>query len=57
MCYSLLTYTQAISKFYLVDAVRGVVQSPYPPYSHGMAHLPKQIPWRAAGDPRLARGR
>ena len=35
----------------------GVAQSPYPIYNQGKAHLSKQIPWRAAGDPRLARGR
>ena len=34
-----------------------VVQSPYPIYSHGKACLSKQLPWRAAGDPRLSRGR
>ena len=35
----------------------GVAQSPYPIYRHGKACLSKQPPWRAAGDPRLARGR
>ena len=38
-------------------AARGVAQSPYPTYKHGKACLSKQPPWRAAGDPRLARGR
>ena len=35
----------------------GVAQSPYPMYRHGKACLSKQPPWRAAGDPRLARSR
>ena len=35
----------------------GVAQSPYPIYSHGKAYLSKQLPWRAAGDPCLARSR
>ena len=35
----------------------GVVQSTYPICRHGKACLSKQPPWRAAGDPRLARGR
>ena len=34
-----------------------VAQSTYPNYRHGKACLSKQPPWRAAGDPRLARGR
>ena len=38
-------------------AARGVAQSPYPIYRRGKACLSKQPPWRAAGDPRLARGR
>ena len=38
-------------------AARGVAQSPYPIYGHGKASLSEQPPWRAAGDPRLARGR
>ena len=38
-------------------AARGVAQSPYPIYSHGKAYLSKQLPWCAAGDPRLASGR
>ena len=35
----------------------GVAQSTYPNYRHGKACLSKQPPWRAAEDPRLARGR
>ena len=35
----------------------GVAQSTYPIYRHGKACLSKQPPWRAAGDPRLARSR
>ena len=38
-------------------AAHGVAQSTYPIYKHGKACLSKQPPWRAAGDPRLARGR
>ena len=38
-------------------AAQGVAQSTYPIYRHGKACLSKQPPWRAAGDPRLARGR
>ena len=38
-------------------AARGVAQSPYPTYRHGKVCLSKQPTWRAAGDPRLARGR
>ena len=38
-------------------AAHGVAQSPYPIYRHGKACLSKQPPWRAAPDPRLARGR
>ena len=38
-------------------AARGVAQSPYPIYSHGETCWSKQLPLRAAGDPRLARGR
>ena len=38
-------------------AARGIAQSPYPTYRRGKACLSKQPPWRAAGDPRLARGR
>ena len=38
-------------------AAHGVVQSIYPIYRHGKACLSKQPPWRAAGDPRLTRGR
>ena len=39
------------------QAARGVAQSPYPTYRHGKVCLSKQPPWRAASDPRLARGR
>ena len=38
-------------------AAHGVAQSTYPNFRHGKACLSKQPPWRAAGDPRLARGR
>ena len=38
-------------------AAHGVAQWPYPIYRHGKACLSKQPPWRAAPDPRLARGR
>ena len=38
-------------------AAHGVAQSTYPNSRHGKACLSKQPPWRAAGDPRLARGR
>ena len=38
-------------------AAHGVAQSTYPIYRHGKACLSKQPPWRAAGDPRLARSR
>ena len=38
-------------------AAHGVAQSPYPICRHGKAYLSKQPPWRAAGDPRVARGR
>ena len=38
-------------------AARGVVQSPYSIYRHKKACLFEQPPWRAAGDPRLARSR
>ena len=38
-------------------AAHGVAQSTYPNYRHGKACLSKQPPWRAAGDPPLARGR
>ena len=37
-------------------AAHGVAQSTYPNYRHGKACLSKQAPWRAAGDPCLARG-
>ena len=35
----------------------GIAQLPYPIYSHGKACLFRQLQWRAAGDPHLARGR
>ena len=38
-------------------AAHGVAHSTYPIYRHGKACLSKQPPWRAAGDPRLERGR
>ena len=38
-------------------AAHGVAQLPYPIYRHGKVCLSKQPPWRAAPDPRLARGR
>ena len=38
-------------------AAHGVAQSTYPNYRHGKACLSKPPPWRAAGDPLLARGR
>ena len=38
-------------------AAHGVAQSPYPIYRHEKACLSKQPPWRAAPDPRIARGR
>ena len=44
-------------KLSLKHATLGVVQLPYPIYSHAKAYLSKQLPWCAAGDPRLARGR
>ena len=46
-----------VQKLSLKHAARGVAQSPYPTYRHGKASLSEQPPWRAAGDPRLARGR
>ena len=46
-----------IQKLSPKHAARGVAQSPYPIYRHGKACLSKQPPWRAAGDPRLARSR
>ena len=48
---------QSSQKLSPKHAARGVAQSPYPIYRHGKACLSKQPPWRAAGDPRLARGR
>ena len=38
-------------------AAHSVAQSPYTFYRHRKACLSKQPPWRAAPDPRLARGR
>ena len=43
--------------FFQACAAHGVAQSPNPIYRHGKACLSKQPPWRAAPDPRLARGR
>ena len=57
-------YNPNTIKFYKIlqklspkHAAHGVAESPYPIYRHGKACLSKQSPWRAAGDPRLARGR
>ena len=52
-----ITHHQTSQKLSPKHAARGVVQSPYPTYRHGKACLSEQPPWRAAGDPRLARGR
>ena len=38
-------------------AAHGVAQSTYPIYRHRKTCLSKQAPWRAAGDPHLARSR
>ena len=61
ICYSLnpnsIIHHQTSQKLSPKHAARGVAQSPYPIYRHGKACLSKQPPWRAAGDPRLARGR
>ena len=48
-----------LQKLYPKHAAHGVAQSTYPNYRHGKACLSKQPPppWRAARDPRLARGR
>ena len=54
---TLLDLTKSYKKLSPKHAARGIVQSPYPTYRHGKACLSKQPPWRAAGDPRLARGR
>ena len=54
---TLLYITKPHKKLSPKHAARGVAQSPYPIYRHGKACLSKQPPWRAAGDPRLARGR
>ena len=48
---------QNLTKLSPKHAAHGVAQSTYPIYRHGKACLSKQPPWRAAGDPRLARGR
>ena len=52
-----IIHHQTSQKLSPKHAARGVAQSPYPIYRHGVACLSKQPPWRAAGDPRLARGR
>ena len=52
-----ITHHQTSQKLSPKHAARGVAQSPYPIYRHRKACLSKQPPWRAAGDPRLARGR
>ena len=52
-----IIHHQTSQKLSPKHAARGVAQSPYPIYRHGKACLSKQPPWRAAGDPRLARGR
>ena len=54
---TLLDLTKIVQKLSPKHAARGVAQSPYPTYRHGKAGLSKQPPWRAAGDPRLPRGR
>ena len=48
---------QILQKLSPKHAAHGVTQSTYPIYRHGKTCLSKQPPWRAAGDPRLARGR
>ena len=52
-----IIHHQTSQKLSPKHAARGVAQSPYPIYRHGKACLSKQPPWRAAGDPRPARGR
>ena len=52
-----IIHHQTSQKLSPKHAARGVAQLPYPIYRHGKACLSKQPPWRAAGDPRLARGR
>ena len=52
-----IIHHQTSQKLSPKHAARGVAQSPYPIYRHRKACLSKQPPWRAAGDPRLARGR
>ena len=52
-----IIHHQTSQKLSPKHAARGVAQSPYPIYRHGKACLSKQPPWRAAGDPHLARCR
>ena len=52
-----ITSHKILQKLSPKHAARGVAQSPYPIYRHGKACLSEQPPWRAAGDPRLARSR
>ena len=52
-----IIHHQTSQKLSPKHAAPGVAQSPYPIYRHGKACLSKQPPWRAAGDPRLARSR
>ena len=49
--------SKIVQKLSPKHAARGVAQSPYPIYRHGKASLSEEPPWRAAGDPRLARSR
>ena len=49
--------TKSYSYKNYIQNTQHMVQLPYPIYRHGKACLSKQPPWRAAGDPRLARGR
>ena len=53
----LLYITKSHKKLSPKHAARGVAISPYPIYRQGKACLSKQPPWRAAADPRPARGR
>ena len=48
---------KSYKNYLLKHAAHGVAQSPYPIYRHEKACLSNQPPWRAAPDPRLARGR
>ena len=52
-----IIHHQTSQKLSPKHTARGVAQSPYPIYRRGKACLSKQPPWRAAGDPRLGRGR